>query len=131
VPTTTTYNCPTCCGVPTTCCGGVGLPATLTVTVNTKTGSCACFPNSFTITWDAAHGQWNTPFVGGTCPSNTDFALFCSGSTCGGMLIGSNHCGFFNTSPSAGCSCSPLNLVFPSQAFTGCCTGNLAFTITP
>ena len=126
----TIEECEAGCGeepgtIDTDCCSNL-LPSTLTVTVSSKTGSCSCLPDSFTIAWDGT--KWTTTIPG--C-SSADFNLQCTGmSACGNLRISSTGFVFGGVGPDGGCSCDPLSLVYTGVSLSGACTGSATFTIT-
>ncbi len=101
------------------CCPG--MPTVVHVTFS-NTGACACLDGqTFALTY--AGGIWFSPSIG--CGHNVQISMAC-GAACGGgpgtgclgfcMAINDlsgNSCNWSTKFPNAGCTCTPLNMVFP------------------
>lgn len=119
--------------IETTCCPNL-LPETLSVAVSSKTGTCTCLPDSFTMTWNGVTMQWEsaTPIPGETCFGDPQFSLQCqpvAGTECNDFQFSSTVCNV-TLATTTNCGCDPFSLVYTGITLSSCCTGTATLTIT-
>lgn len=118
-------DCTDCC---LECCTGVYLPETIHATV--AGAYCFCVGADYTVAlvYNAVSGKWEGTHSYGGCAFDITLKFYCSGPNCSDMRLDysfSDSCNVPGTmTPSATCTCDPLDVVFtPAGVLGACCAG--------
>src|SRR5207249_530266 len=100
-------------------------PPIVTATISSKTGACACMPDSIPLRYIGA-SVWGIPNAGvPRCPNPSGWTLHCDQ---GAWLFSGTNLGV-NLHPNSE-SCDPFALSFVNLDGSGICGGPGSFTIT-